>query len=278
MAVPVFFTPGPASELFIPPGSAQRAQGPVDSPAVISGEGLVARFSPIAGITPRGALNKSVWLPAVLNTWTIVETALHNEYDTLSGGHFSQPAMGDGDARQFQTVNPDTMVVAFDAPYLVATGQDPNDVRTQLKSVLRYRKPVHLLVVINPNPWGWPPEVDMYCTLRQTSEDVRPGEGESRYLTINISEWRDPSSSRRTATPTSGTSRKKGVKLPTTHKLTAADTLDSLSYEYYGRYDHWRDIRDANGVSAKWGQKTPLVQQFGHWRVGYKVKIPKVSK
>lgn len=233
----------------------------------------MARFAPIKHITRKAALGRRIWLPAMLNTFPVAERALHNEYDTLSAGQFSQPSMGGPNARQLRTLTADTIVVHFDAPWLVATGQHPYELRRRLSGILRYRDPVHLLVTINPNPWRSPPELDMFCTLREESKEVRPGEVEARYITLTISEWRDPQNRRR-----SSSSRKHGVPLPATHKLKATDTLSSLSFEYYGRYDWWRFIRDANGIPKRFGMKTRLVTLPGRWKVGYKVKIPKAPE
>jgi hypothetical protein len=242
------------------------------SRARMTGEGLVARFAPIKGVTPKGALDRNIYLPAMLDPFTVDETALHNEYDTLSGGHFSQPAMGDQNARQLRTVTPSAIIVDFDAPWLVATGQDPQEIRRRISEILRFKKAVHLMVFFNPSRHQATSELDMQCTFRDVSTDVRNGELETRYVTISISEWRDPRTARR-----SSTSRKHGVTLPTTHALKATDTLSSLSFEYYGSYAFWREIRDANGISKRFGQKTPLVKLPGRFKVGYKIKIPNVQ-
>jgi nucleoid-associated protein YgaU len=243
------------------------------SQARMSGEGLVARFKPIKGVTPKGALDRSIYLPAMLDTFTVDETAQHNEYDTLSGGHFSQPAMGNQNARQLRTTTPNAIIVDFDAPWLVATGQDPQEIRRRLSEILRFKKAVHMMVFFHPSRHQISSELDMYCTFRDISTDVRNGELETRYLTITISEWRDPVVHRRS----SSTSRKHGISLPTTHKLTATDTLSSLSFEYYGSYAFWREIRDANSISKRFGAHTKLVTLPGRWKVGYKVKIPNVQ-
>lgn len=232
----------------------------------------MARLTPIKGQTPKSALAGALYLPAWLNTMTVSETALHNEFDTLQDGHFSQAQMGGGSARQFRTASVDTITVDYATPWQTATGQDPMWVRARLYEILRSKRPVRMLVTFNPSQ-GRPAEFDAFVTFRQIDKDVRPGENESRYLTIQISEWRDPSSPTRSSSK-SAVSRKPGVALPTTHVLTATDTLNSLSHEYYGSYAHWRLIRDANGVTAKFGAKTPLVQLPGRWKVGFRVKIP----
>jgi hypothetical protein len=261
----------PLGASFAQTSAATNVSGYKANSAKITGTGMVARFAPIKGVTPTGALDRRLWLPAMLDPYTIDETAQHNEYDTISGGHFSQPAQGDQNARQFRTLTIQAITVEFDAPWLVATGQDPEWVRSRLAEILRFKKPVQLTVTFNPHRGHPGPETEMYCTFRQLTQEVRNGEIETRYITIDLSEWRDPSTQRRGSAPTS---RKKGVNLPTTHALTAKDTLSSLSFDYYGSYSFWRVIRDANGISKRFGQKTPLVSLPGRWKVGLKIKIP----
>jgi nucleoid-associated protein YgaU len=71
-------------------------------------------------------------------------------------------------------------------------------------------------------------------------------------------------------------SRKPGVKFPTTVKIKSSDTLQSLAHEFYGRYEFWRDIRDDNGISKKFGQNTRLVT-LPKYKVGSKIKLPKIK-
>lgn len=246
------------------------------SPARIKGQGFVCRISPITGVTPKAALNRRIWLPVMLNTFTVTEAATHNEYTTLSAGDFSQPSMGGASARQMRAADIDTMTVDFNARWFTAHGQDPYELRVRLYEILRHRQAVRILIRLHPNP---PPhaELDAYVTFRSISKEVRPGEPESRYMTISIKEWRDPTGRRRSSSPTGGgSSRKRGVSLPTTKRLTATDTLSSLSNEFYGRYDQWRDIRDANGITKRFGAKTPVIKLGGRWKVGAKIKIPLV--
>lgn len=249
---------------------------PGGSAAQIAGEGVVVRLAPIKGVTPASALSSRLWFPAIIGDWDLAETALHNEYDTLSGGHFSQPAMGPASARQLRTTSLNTLTVDFDPPWFVAFGQDPYAIRERIGEVLRARKPVHLLMYVTPTR-GRRPELDAHVTLRQVTRTLRQGEPDTRYLAVDISEWRDPSVGRRGSSPNRH-SRKKGVELPTTHALSATDSLESLARDFYGSYSHWRRIRDANGISKRFGQKTPIVSLPGKWKVGTKIKIPSIGK
>lgn len=268
MARPVITVPAHIGKP-IPPGWG-------DETAQIASAGAVVRFAPIRGITPRTALASRLWLPALLGQWDLTETALHNEYDTLSAGQFSQPAMGPASARQLRTTTLNTLTMDFDPAWFVARGQDAYNVRERVKEILRARKPVHLLIYVQPWPDGRP-ELDAFVTLRQVTTTIQAGEVDTRYLAVDISEWRSPTAGRIGSSSTVHP-RKKGVDLPATHRLAAGDTLASLAQDFYGSARHWRAIRDANAISKRFGQKTPIVSLSGHWKVGSKIKIPAIGK
>lgn len=249
-------------------GGAVKAIAPL-----VTGRGLLARFTPVKNVTPPGVLKQKIYLPCVLGTFTVTETALHNDYNTLSSGQFSQPGAGGQGAVQLRTFDIDTLTLTWDAAWLVVTNQEESLVRSQFTKILRSRKPVQLMINFHPHPQK-DPVLNIGVTLRQKSEDIRPGENDTRYMTFQIEEWRDPSTKRRGSAGTNG--RKRGVSLPATVKLAADDTLDSLSQAYYGTYAGWRDIRDANGITTKFGAKSKITALGGRWKVGVNVKIPAV--
>lgn len=279
-------TSGGASLTGAPPqSSATTPKKPVNKPparasAQFLGQGTVVRFAPVKGVTPKNALDRRIWLPAVLGDLDVDEDALFNDYDTLSGGQYSIAAQGPASARRQRTGSMDTLTLDFDAPWLVAVNQDPDWLRARLYEIMRSRKPVHMLITFRPNPYSTP-EFSGHVTIRNLTRTTRQGERDTRYMTLQWNEARDATDKRRSHTGSTGktktTSRKKGVDLPTTVKLKATDTLDSLSYEFYGTYKYWRNIRDANGIPSRFGAKTPLVNLPGRFKVGGKVKIPKVT-
>lgn len=265
--------------IWVPPPAA-KAPGPINkAPAPQSqrflGEGTVVRFKPIKGITPKSALDKTIWLPAVLGDLEVDEDALFNDYDTLSGGQFSMAAQGPQTSRRQRTGSMDSLTMDFDAPYLVAVNQNPADLRKDLYEILRAKKPVRMTITFRPNPYA-SAEFDGDVTFRNLTKTVRQGERDTRYLTLQWVESRDPSDKRRSHV-TGNAGRKQGVSLPTTTTLKASDTLDSLSYEFYGTYAFWRNIRDANGISQKFGEKTPIVSLPGRFVTGAKLKIPALT-
>jgi LysM repeat protein len=237
---------------------------------VSDSEGAIARFDAIKGVTGKGVLDEPLRLPAVLNTITVSEEAAHTEYDTVSAGQFSMPSQGGASARKLRGLDLETLTVSYPARFLVERNLDADDVRDRLFAILRSKKPVMLTLVVR---WGEPkPLVRMSITFRSISEELRPGESDTRYFTITIKEWRDTSVDRKS----SKASRKPGVTLPTTHKLSATDTLESLAFEYYGSYGDWRAIRDANGISKRFGQAVALVK-LGRYKVGSTVKVPRLG-
>lgn len=228
------------------------------------GEGLRVRLRRIPGETPKNVLRSALILPAVMRGFSWTEEAQHAEYDTVRAGQFSQPAMGPATARQLRTVDDvETLTVEWDAPWLVEQGLDPDDVYRDLFAVLRSRRAVELLVTPKFTERS---VLRMNVTIRSISPAMREGEPDTMYYTLRLSEWRDPSTRRRGAG--------RSTTLPTTHKLTADDTLHSLAQHYYHSALAAVDIARANGI-GKWGRKTPLVKMH-RFKVGSKVKIPKL--
>ena len=250
--------------------------GDWDTASALEGGGLVARFSPIKKVTPKIVLDHAIYCPAIISTPTVTEAALHTDYDTLSSGQFSQPSLGPPHVEsQLRTLPIDTLTLDYDPKWFVVTGQHPDYVRRKLADILRARRPVHLLVFWHPHK-GQPPDTQMPVTVRTFTHEVRPGENDANYMTLDIHEWRDPSTPVDSSRPPGGSSsRKHGEDLPTTTKLAADDTLHSLSHEFYGSFSHWREIRDANKIPKRFGQKTPIVNLGGHFKVGAKIIIPK---
>lgn len=236
------------------------------------GPGTVVRFSPIKGIT--GALSEKIWLPCVLGDIEIDEDALFNEYDTLSNGQYAIGAMGDLSARRLRSGSLDTLTVDFDTPWMVAINQDPETLRNRLKDILRSKKPVHMLITVQPHNHSGP-LFDAPVTLRSVNEVMKFGEHDTRYLTISYSE--DRSATTRVRQHGMSAGRKKGVDLPATHVLTKDDTLVKLSKQYYGNYEFWRAIRRANGIPANFGSHTPIVKLALRFKPGAKIKIPQID-
>lgn len=235
-----------------------------------TGEGLIVRFDRIPGATPKGVLDQPLRLPAVLGAVSVEEEAGHSEFDTISGGQFSQPTQGGSGSRKLRGLSLEALTLDYDAEWLVESGQDPEAVKAMLYAILRSKKPVTMMIVVK---WGEPnPMLRMNCTFRSVHEELRPAENDTRYFVLGIKEWRTQSIERKGEHE----GRKPGVKFPTTVQLKSSDTLYSLAHEYYGRYEFWRDIRAANGISKKFGQSTPIVS-LPAYKPGSSLKLPIVA-
>lgn len=235
-------------------------------------EGVIAKFQAIKGETPKGVLDSPLRLPAVIGNITAEEESNHSEYETVADGQFSQAQQGGGNARMLRALDGlEAIALNYDAPFLVETGQDPADVKNRLTAILRSHKAVEMMLVPR---FGDAPLLRMYVTFRSVREELRQQENDTLYFVVSIKEWRNPSVERKGSTHKAA--RKPGVQFPTTKKLDANDTLHSLSNDYYGSYEFWRDIRAANGITPKFGQSTPLVQ-LPRFKVGSVIKLPKIA-
>lgn len=234
-----------------------------------TGEGVICRLQRIPGVTPKGVLDSPLRLPAVINAVAIEEESQHSEYTTVSAGQFSQGAQGGSVARLLRGLDLEALTLDYDAAWLTESGQEPDDVKAQLYAILRSHKAVEMMLVVK---FGETPMLRINCTFRSVREELKPQETDTTYYVISIKEWRDPSVERKG----SKEGRKPGVKFPTTHALKDTDTLESLAHDFYGKYEYWRDIRDANGISKQFGQNTPLVS-LARFKVGSNVKLPKIA-
>jgi nucleoid-associated protein YgaU len=243
------------------------------------GPGLRVRLTALPGITPKGVLTQPLYLPVVLGPFSFSEEADHREYTTVSAGEYSVPAAGPASARRLRSTSLETLTVDWHnyARWLVNPSLTPREARSELYRVLRSRQPFELLAILQLGS-DEPEELRMKATLRAINRELRPGETDTRYYSLELREWRDASMERRGRGRREGhrsVSTHRGERLPTTHRLTAETTLHSLSRNHYGVASGWRIIARENGIK-NWGPATPIVQSK-RWKVGDKVKIPKVT-
>jgi nucleoid-associated protein YgaU len=230
--------------------------------------GLVVKFSRIGGVTGKGVLRQPLILPAVTDDFAFTEEAAFEDYDTVTGGEYSQPAAWRGATRRrLRRLDITFLTVDFDPPW-VQSRRDQATIRDAAFGMLRGRTPVRMEANVYPDP-GYT-ELEMNVTIRSITRTLRPGLAQARYFDLAVTEWRDNAIQRRSSTA----SRRRGtVSLPTTHTLAAGDTLMGLSERYYGFFGGWRQIAQENGL-GHWGPNTPL-QQIGGSRVGRtKLRIP----
>ena len=228
--------------------------------------GLRVRFTPIRGQTSRDVLRGPLYLPAVLDEFSLDEDGAHTDYETVTAGEFSVPQFGEKRSqRRLRTTDLEALTLYWPASWLHPSHQNPEQIEKRLYRILRSKDPVEMLVRIHQIGWD-DVIVRMKVTFRGISQRIRPGEADTKYWTIQIKEWKRPGVARRKH-------GKGDKKFPTTHKLKAGDTLESLSKRYYGSFAGWGAIARENGI-PKWGKTTPLVK-LKRFKPGSRIKIPK---
>lgn len=226
------------------------------------GMGVRVRMSKIRGETNSAVLHAPLRWPAVLNAITIAEEFPHADYDTEQGS-FSTPAPNaDGSTQAPQEFDLETLRLDADAPWLVEFGLNHELFVDELEQIGRWRTPFSLLVVTR---YGQRPEFHGDATIRRIEKTLKPGEADTRYITVGFKAWRS-------GARTDGTAWVNGRLLPTTIKLKSGDTFRSLARKYYGSATDWRIIRNANGFK-RMGGDTPIVNA-PHRSVGDKILIP----
>lgn len=231
---------------------------------LVRGDTLRVRFSRLPGETPKTMLRAPFGLPVILNDFGYEEDAEHAEYRTIRFGEFSQPVGGVGfHGRSLRRLDLETLALDWDAPWLAHAGYSLEDVQSTLTAILRSKRAFRFGARLYSGTG--PFELQMNATLRSVRPTRKPGERDTRYYTLSLAEWRDPSVRRRGENPAQ-------TKLPTKHKLTATDTFNSLSKRYYGSYKGADFIRRRNGVGS-FGDSTPIVKTR-KFKVGDKIIIP----
>lgn len=228
--------------------------------------GVRVRFARVPGRTSRATLDEPLYVPAILDEFRLEEAAAHVDYETISDGEFSVRRGGEGRSkRSLRTSNLEAITVYWPAPWIHPASLSADEVEKALYRIHRAREPVEMLVRLHQI--GWDDVIArMRVTFRNVVQVVKHGEADAKYWSIEIKEWRANGVDRR------GPSGR-GPTLPTTHRLRATDTLESVSFLFYGSKEGWRAIAAANGLK-KWGRATPLVLTK-RFKVGSHIRIPK---
>src|SRR5215212_3053005 len=183
------------------------------------------RIRRIHGETPKGLLGKDLHFPALIGNIGWEEQARHTDYDTVSAGEFSQPAMGPARARQLRRLDDlDTLTMKWSPEWLHDADRPPHEVRALLVRILRSRKPVQLLM----RQKGLKDEpAILMCdvTMRAFKPLMKGNEPDTMYFTLSWAEWRNASTARKGAG--------KPAEIPSTVKLKADDTLYSLAMKWF---------------------------------------------
>lgn len=226
--------------------------------------GLRVRLTAIRGLTPKGILERPLYLPAVLNEYSRERTANFTDFQTHAAGEFSIPMLGGASARSLDELDLEFLTLDWQAPWLVEWRR-PEDVQAEIGAVLDARRPVLMLVMMELGH-DRPQEFRDKVTLRRTRETLKPGEADTRYWEVDWKVWR-PLSGARLST--------RGTSLPTRARLKADTTFGGLSRLYYKMTLGWRQIARTNAVT-RWGPDEPIVN-LPKFKVGDYVKIPRLG-
>lgn len=247
------------------------------------GDGLRCRFSAVRGQTPPWSLSVALVLPALLGDVEVAQEGQHQEYDTISAGQFSQHApwhatlgkterdLSLDEAGVLRQIDLSALTVFYSADWLVNNEVDPGTVKDELIGMVHHGKPVEMVLT---QKFGGDTDEDLFrglVTVRRALQRLSYGQPEVRYWDLSVTEWRDNQVKRRSHS-SRREGRARGHRLPATIKLTATDTLSSLSQFYYGTPAGWRWIAEDNGV-RNWGQSSPLVG-MSRFRTGSTFRIP----
>lgn len=233
------------------------------------GDGLRVRLASIEGVTPTTVLVDKLYFPAVTGDFEFTETAQHNDYRTISGGEFSQPAGGDKTARDLRRFDLEVFAPRLRGqfPFLVDSTADYEDVHRQLFDIMRSKRAVDFLASLDLTGRS---ELACDVTIRSVTRSMRHAQLDTRYFTVSFTEWRDTALRRRStkAPPQAAFA----PQLPTKVKLLSTDTADSLARKYYGAPELAAVIIAANGL-GKWGRTTPIAES-AKFKVGQLITIP----
>ena len=203
---------------------------------------LRVRISRIPGVTPKKVLPRFVVFGAVLGDFEWSEAAEWRDFSTVSGGQRTQPAGGKGQqGRQLRTLSLEVLTQwGSKLPYENPWAPRGVVVRRELQEILRARAPFRMVATMEEAYRSPGAELRMDATLRSLSQVIRHGQPDSRYLSLEIVEYRSAHVDRR--------KRGRTDRLPTRHKIAKGDTLRKLAKRYYkGKGHFWSAIKRANG-------------------------------
>lgn len=227
--------------------------------------GLHVRLRAVHDLTPAHVLREALLLPVMIGEeLSIDEEYPWEDFTTIGDGEHSTPSPGKN-AKPLARFTGETMSLTWDARWLANPDVNPEKLRRELLRIGRRRAIFDLLVVNKPSADF--AEFSGYAGIRRISRAIKRGEPDSRYYSIDFAEYRPMTVGQR--------NHKFGAKTPTTHTLTADDTLRSLARELLGNESFWRNLAAANGLT-NWGSSDPIVDSK-RYKVGDKIKIPNMT-
>lgn len=200
------------------------------------------------------------WLPFTfqvppLENFPINRSFPHTDYETIEAGQRSRPG-----AVQLQQITLRTFFTSDIPRFALLHGPDykpdPMFMLEKLEFIGEAQTPIFLSA---RNTWmGSRFDYAGPVTLRSLNSEEVHGEPDTRYVTLEFSEWKPTSISvRRVGGPGSdwvpsshprGSSRT--VSVLTGRLDPSADTLHKLAQQFYGDPSEWRRIAQANGLAV----------------------------
>ena len=238
---------------------------------------LQVRLQRIPGVTPKSVLRKSIIFGVILDDFEWQDSADWRDFTTVSAGQRTQAVGGKGTAgRNLRSLSMEVLTQwGHRLSFENARGSGGNDTRRELHAIVRTRAPFRFVATMNRAFDSDPAELRMDATIRSLTRRTAHGEPDSRYLGLEIVEYRSVTVDRR--------SRSKSDRFPLRHKLEPGDTLRSLAKHYWKHKGvDWVIIKRANfslddrafvGRMKGLGPDDPLVAP-GRYKAGDRIKIP----
>lgn len=241
------------------------------------GEGLRIRLSSIAGVTDKSVLRTPYYFQCPpMDDFARTHSFNHSKY-TAMAGEFVRPSGRALTPLSFRTIVVEwgAFVVEFnyDLPALVGSLIEINEAGT----------PFDLLVAHRYNEEA---EIHMDAVLESVTVTETAGEQDARYLDLQFSEYRDPTTKRkgkkkprrgRSALPFTIRLSKDGTwSSPVKVRAKAPLTLEKIAVSAYGKASWAKHVAKANGI-RDWGYRDALVNHPRFKRNGGKIKVPDVQ-
>jgi LysM repeat protein len=230
----------------------------------------MVRLARIAGLTPKNRLTSTfVFQTPPLDEAGWSGSADHAEWDAINHRRYSNFTVSG-----LRTVTVTTMLVDYKAWFHHTQPPAIHDQIEELRQLMD-RGVVFRLRVSNRKLWDVD-DVNMAATIRSMSVSERGGENDARYVTLEMSEFRETEMAKQ--------ARRSKAEDDDTIDIKDGMTLWNLSVKYTRRGSDWKKLAKLNGITGvrahddllKWakkhGRKTlklpPAVIEVGGTKVG----------
>lgn len=216
-----------------------------------SGQGIHVVVGAVKNITPV-ALDRLLpfaFQVPPLNNFPINRSYPWQDYDPLEGGQRSRRG-----SKQLNTYSWRTLFTADPWGWTLLHGDgftpNPLEMLARLDRIAtlsnQYGVPVYL-TARNPKLWSRF-EINTPATIRSLNSEEVEGEPDTRYVDIQMTEWRDTSLQSKRMGGGSGRNARLPVTLIARDLPPTKNTLYELAKNYYGQPSAWKVIAKANGL------------------------------